>query len=132
MNIMLLCLLLVHPTTRTDTLPTIDSLQQSLIHFYELEALAQIEEYTTKEQLKWIKYLPSPNLGYTLGTDKDGNLTNTLRPSIGFNFMNIYRVYNQQQVKDAKINSIILKNENTLHRELAKLNNQVEKLHLKK
>lgn len=129
MNTLIFCTFLF--AASTDTLPPIDSLQQSLINYYQLEAKAQVEAYKTDEKLSWIKYVPSPSLGYTLGTDKNGNLTNQLRPSLSFNFMNIYNFFNERQAKKYQINSIILKNENKLNNELLKLYNQFEKLKIK-
>ena len=68
-----------------DTLPQNDSLLLSLQHYHEQQLQAQLSEFQTSEKGKWLKYIPSLGIGYSLGTDEMGNLKNVLRPSISYN-----------------------------------------------
>lgn len=119
----ILCILFLI-TTPTDTLPPTDSLIQSLVQFYEIEAHANIQEYQYKEQYKWMKYVPNIGVGY--------NLQGNPRPTINFSLNTIYQYYNDKSRKNAKIKSIIQKNEVKLNRELMQLHSQLAKLKLKK
>lgn len=129
MKLMIFCLL---TSFQIDTLPSADSLEMSIINYYKLEAAAQVQEFEVLEKYSFIKYVPSVSFGYSLGTDKNGNLTNQLRPSVGFNLMNIYNYFNKRQINKSKINSIILQNENQLNNDLLILENALEKLKIKR
>lgn len=94
-----------------DSLPPTDSLLLSLEQYHEKLLQAQLTEFQIAEKGSWLKYIPSVGLGYSLGTDNEGNLRNVLRPSLTYSTNVIYRVRQDKELKRAKIASIQRKSE---------------------
>ncbi|MFK7936941.1 MAG: hypothetical protein AB8G22_25730 [Saprospiraceae bacterium] len=94
------------PSTVLDSLPPTDSLFTSLQNYHDQQLQAQLAEFQISERGKWLKYIPSLGIGYSLGTDEAGNLKNVLRPSISYNTNVIYRVRQDQELRRAKMESI--------------------------
>lgn len=84
-------------------LPSDSLLFAALDQYYQQQLIAQLAEFQIQEKSKWLKYIPSISLGYSLGTDKSGNLSNQLRPSVSFSTNVIYQVHNDKQRRQAKI-----------------------------
>jgi hypothetical protein len=92
--------------TLSDWVPDRDSLQRSLVIFFELKLEADMEEFRFTEKYRAIKYLPQVGFDMAL-----------LRPIVGFNSNLIYQVANDRQARAAKIRGI--QKTNKLQREQA-------------
>ncbi len=79
----------------SDWVPERDSLQRSLINFYDQKLEADLEEFRFSEKYRALKYVP------TFGFD-----VALLRPIVGFNSNLIYQVANDSQIRAAKVRSI--------------------------
>lgn len=89
-----------------DSLPSTNDLIQSLEAYYQKQISADLTEFQISEKGKWLKYIPSIGIGYTLGTGNEDELKNILRPSISFNTGIIYKVKQDKEVRRAKMAGI--------------------------
>ena len=126
--ILYLLLCYFHPTiySQSDTLqdellPPEYLLFAALDTFYHHQRTAQLAEYQITEKNKWLKYIPAIGVGYTIGIDNEGNLKNQLRPSVSFSTNTIYQVFQDKELRKAKIKNIEQINFLELQSEKAKL-----------
>lgn len=89
-----------------DTLPSEASLMQCLSEYHAAATAATAEEYQFEERGRWLKYIPSVGIGYTLGAKDDGSLGTVIRPSVSINTSLIYQVQQDRRAQQAKLRSI--------------------------
>lgn len=95
----------------------VDSLERSLIEFYHFKSQSEIIEFSQREKLKFMKYLPIPSL-----TNREGQ---GYKLEFQFSISQIYGFANQQEKLKKSIESIEKRNEVLLKRDLYKLKSQI-------
>ena len=98
----------------TDSLPQESQLFAAMESFYQLQLESELAEFETTQKMKWLKYLPTVGVTYTL----DGKP----RPAISWSSTLLYSNQKDKAQVLAKKQSIYKKHQLTLEK---------EKLHLK-
>ena len=92
-----------------DTLPSNSLLFASLNQFHRLQTQAQLSEYQATQKNKWLKYLPTVGLAYTL----DGHP----RPTLSWSSSLIYNAQQDKVKRQAKQTSILQQNQLELQKD---------------
>jgi len=104
-----------------DSLPTESQLMTTLDSFYELKIQSELTEIDTKQKMKWLKYLPTVGVTYTL----EGKP----RPAISWSSTLLYASQKDKAQIVAKKQSIHKKNQLVLEKEKLRLKNLLRKYH---
>ena len=99
----------------TDSLPTEFQLMSAMESFYQLQLESELAEFETTQKMKWLKYLPTVGLTYTL----DGKP----RPAISWSSTLLYANQKDKAQVLAKKQSIYKKHQLTLEKEKLRLKN---------
>ena len=108
MKILLLCTFFA-----LDTLPPESHLMAALDSFYQLQIESELAELEIKQKKKWLKYLPTVGLTYTL----DGKP----RPAVSWSSTLLYSSQKEKTQILAKKQSIYKKNQLALEKEKLRL-----------
>lgn len=108
MKILLLCAFFA-----TDSLPTESQLFAALESFYQLKTESEVTEFEVTQKKKWLKYLPTVGVSYTL----DGKP----RPAISWSSTLLYSSQKDKAQVLAKKQSIYKKNQLALEKEKLRL-----------
>ena len=104
MKLLLLCAFFA-----TDSLPNESQLISALESFYQLQIESELAEFQTTTKKKWLKYLPTVGLTYTL----DGKP----RPTVSWSSTLLYSSQKDKTQILAKKQSIYKKNQLALEKE---------------
>ena len=116
MKILLLCAFFA-----TDSLPTESQLFAALESFYQLKTESEVTEFEVTQKKKWLKYLPTVGVSYTL----DGKP----RPAISWSSTLLYSSQKDKAQVLAKKQSIYKKNQLALEKEKLRLKNLLRQHH---
>lgn len=116
MKILLLCTFFA-----LDTLPPESQLMAALDSFYQLQIESELAELDVKQKKKWLKYLPTVGVTYTL----DGEP----RPAISWSSTLLYSSQKDKAQVLAKKQSIYKKNQLALEKDKLKLKSLLRKHH---
>ena len=117
-------LLLLFAFFATDSLPHESQLFATLESFYQLKIESELAGLNTKQKKKWLKYLPTVGLTYTL----DGKP----RPAISWSSTLLYSNQKDKAQVLAKKQSIYKKHQLTLEKEKLRLKNLLRQHHFLK
>ena len=104
-----------------DSLPTESQLMTTLDSFYQLKTESELAEIQTQQKMKWLKYLPTVGVTYTL----EGKP----RPAISWSSTLLYSSQKEKAQVIAKNQSIYKKNQLALQKEKLHLKNLLRKHH---
>ena len=104
-----------------DSLPTQSQLITTLDSFYQLKTESELTEIETQQKMKWLKYLPTVGVTYTL----EGKP----RPAISWSSTLLYSSQKEKAQVIAKKQSIYKKNQLALQKEKLHLKNLLRKHH---
>lgn len=116
MKILLLCTFFA-----LDTLPPESQLMAALDSFYQLQIESELAELDIKQKKKWLKYLPTVGVIYTL----EGKP----RPAISWSSRLLYSSQKEKAQILAKKQSIYKKNQLALEKEKLRLKNLLRQNH---
>ena len=106
-----------------------DSLIDPLRTYYQDKTSAEISAYSYKEKGKWLKYLPTVGMGFSLeSSGSQGSGLDVPMPIVSFNSRTIYQIKNDKQTRKAKIESIIAQNELLFNEDIRKLRRLLQEL----
>ena len=108
----------------TDSLPTESQLMSAMESFYQLQLESELAEFETTQKMKWLKYLPTVGVTYTL----DGKP----RPAISWSSTLLYSNQKDKAQVVAKKQSIYKKHQLTLEKEKLRLKNLLRQHHFLK
>lgn len=114
-------ILLLFAFFATDSLPQESPLFAALESFYLLKIESELAELNTKQKKKWLKYLPTVGLTYTL----DGKP----RPAVSWSSTLLYSSQKDKAQVLAKKQSIYKKNQLALDKEKLRLKNLLRQHH---
>lgn len=117
MKILLLYFILIPQ----DSLPTQPYLISTLESFYQLKTESELAELNIIQKMKWLKYLPTVGVTYTL----DGKP----RPAVSWSSTLLYASQKDEAQVVAKKQSICKKNQLLLAKEKLRLNNLLRQYH---
>ena len=100
-----------------DSLPTESQLMSALESFYQLQIESELAELDSKQKMKWLKYLPTVGVTYTL----EGKP----RPAISWSSNLLYSSQKDKAQTLAKKESIYKKNQLALEKEKLRLKNLI-------
>ena len=110
MKLLLLCVFFA-----TDSLPSESQLFSAMESFYQLQLESELAEFQTTQKMKWLKYLPTVGLTYTLYGKP--------RPAISWSSTLLHSNQKNKALVLAKKQSIYKKNQLTLEKEKLRLKN---------
>ena len=111
----------VSPIRGQSELPLESKLFAALDTFYQAQTAAELAEYQSTNEKKWLKYLPTVGLSYTFD--------NKPRPTVSWSSNLIYTSFQNKETKQAKQLSIIKKNEIKHQKDRLKLHALIQKYH---
>lgn len=114
-------ILLLFAFFATDSLPQESQLFAALESFYQLKIESDLAELDIKQKKKWLKYLPTVGLTYTL----DGKP----RPAVSWSSNLLYSSQKDKAQVLAKKQSIYKKNQLALKKEKLRLKNLLQQHH---
>lgn len=104
-----------------DSLPPQSQLMTTLESFYQLKIQSELTEIDTKQKMKWLKYLPTIGVTYTL----EGKP----RPAISWSSTLLYTSQKEKALVIAKKQAIDKKNQLALQKEKLHLKSLLRKYH---
>lgn len=104
-----------------DSLPTQSQLTSTLESYHQLKTESELAEFNTTQKMKWLKYLPTVGVTYTL----DGKP----RPAVSWSSTLLYSSQKEKAQVVAKKQSIYKKNQLALEKEKLQLKNLLRKHH---
>jgi hypothetical protein len=105
----------------TDSLPTELQLMSAMESFYQLQLESELAEFQTTQKMKWLKYLPTVGVTYTL----EGKP----RPVVSWSSNLLYANQKDKAQVLAKKQSIYKKHQLTLEKEKLRLKNLLRQHH---
>jgi hypothetical protein len=105
----------------TDSLPTESQLMSAMESFYQLQLESELAEFQTTQKKKWLKYLPTIGVTYTL----EGKP----RPAVSWSSNLLYANQKDKAQVVAKKQSIYKKHQLTLEKEKLRLKNLLRQHH---